>query len=69
MFPHGILVLNNFIQFVSANNPLKMTTNVDGDPDTHIETWSYGYNSVNKPASANVSQNGQAGTVIRYYYN
>jgi hypothetical protein len=61
-------VLNNFYQWYSANNLKKITVNVAGDPDTHIETWDYIYNSVNKPASANITQDGQPGTTASYYY-
>jgi hypothetical protein len=61
-------VLNNFYQWYSANNLKKITVNVAGDPDTHIEAWDYIYNSVNKPASANITQDGQTGTTASYYY-
>ena len=62
-------ILNNFYQWVSANNLTKVTVNVAGDPDTHIQTWDYIYNSVNKPLSANIVQDGQAGITNIYYYN
>lgn len=62
-------ILNNFYQWVSANNLIKVTVNVAGDPDTHIQTWNYIYNSANKPLSANIVQDGQAGITNVYYYD
>lgn len=62
-------VLNNFFQWYSANNIKKMTVNASGDPDTHIETWDYTYNSTNRPVSANITQDGQTGIIVRYIYN
>lgn len=61
-------VLNNFYQWFSANNLKKMTVNVSGDPDTHVETWDYNYNSASKPLLADITQDGQSGISMRYYY-
>jgi hypothetical protein len=62
-------VLNNFLQWFSANNVTKNTVNVAGDPVTHVETWSYAYNSANKPVSANIISDGQTNITMNYYYN
>jgi hypothetical protein len=61
-------VLNNFYQWFSANNLKKMTVNVSGDPDTHVETWDYNYNSASKPLLADITQDGQSGILMSYYY-
>lgn len=61
-------ILNNFIQWTSANNITKLTVNVAGDPDTHIETWNYNYNASSRPAGAAIVQDGQGGITMNYYY-
>jgi hypothetical protein len=62
-------ILNNFMEWYSPNNFKKMTVNVSGDPTTHIQTWDYIYNSANKPLSANLTEDGQSGIRMNYYYN
>lgn len=52
----------------SSNNIVKVTTNLSTDPQTHVETYSYTYNSVNKPQGASVLQDGKKFDA-RFYYN
>lgn len=62
-------VLNNFLFWASVNNITKITVTTTGDPDTHIETFNYSYNSHDRPTSASVVQDGQTGLTATYYYN
>jgi hypothetical protein len=61
-------LFNNAFQWLSANNMLKMTTNLVGDPITHLTTYAYNYNSQNKPVLANVVSDGQTVGTISYSY-
>lgn len=61
-------VISNQYLWYSSNNLTKMTVNVTGDPQTHIETLTYTYNSSSKPVSAAVVADGQDATAT-YFYN
>jgi len=61
-------VLDNFLEWYSGNNLKKLTVNETGDPDTHVETLDYIYNSSNKPATAIIIPDGQLGITASYYY-
>lgn len=61
-------IINDFTFWYSANNLQKMTVNVVGDPDTHVQNFTYMYNPANKPTSSTATGGGQTITT-RYYYN
>jgi hypothetical protein len=62
-------VLNETEQWYSANNWIKQTVNLLGDPDTHVITYGHTYNASNKPVSVSLISDGQPAGTINYYYN
>jgi hypothetical protein len=61
-------ILNNFYSWYSTNNFIKETAILDGDPVTHIQTWTYTYNASNKPVTVSITQDGETGIAANYYY-
>jgi hypothetical protein len=61
-------LLNNSFGWLSANNITKITTNLVGDPATHLTTYTYNYNTQNKPSTTNVISDGASLGVETYYY-
>jgi hypothetical protein len=62
-------ILNETEQWYSANNWIRQTVNLVGDPDTHIITYSNNYNTSNKPGTVTLVSDGQPAGTISYYYN
>ena len=62
-------ILNSSEQWFSANNIVKQTVNLVGDPVTHIINYNNTYNTFSKPSTINYISDGQPAGTATYYYN